>query len=313
MQGIREKRGLQIFISIFLLCLLCFCLIQTESISDGIRGGLSLCARAIVPTLFPFLVLSDLLLTFTGTERMLGILSRPVAFLLRLSPYGGIAFLLGNLFGFPIGARTVAKYYQGGLLSKEEGERLLLFTGNASPFFLIGSVGIGMFSSLQIGVFLYLLQGTISFFTGFLLTLPCGRKKKVPPSRFSDGKRESDAFSFPVTLQKAVLQTLFICGYILFFSAVVSLLLPFLDGTPLAPFLPGMLEIGNAAAYASRYGGPFAVAFCAFSASFSGLSVYFQTADCIKETDLSLRFYLPVKLLCGAFAFFVTLFFSRLH
>lgn len=312
MQRSMNKRGIQTVFSLLCLCLLGFCLMRSKQLGNGVRDGIFLCTHAIVPTLFPFLILSDLLLSFSGTRRLLALLSRPFAALLRLSSYGGTVFLLGNLFGFPIGARTVAKYYTAGLLTKEEGERLLLFTGNASPFFLIGSVGVGMLSSLRIGVRLYFLQVTVSFLTGLLLA----RLRKKRGNTFScrtRSERESEHIAFSTTVQKAVTQTLYICGYILFFSALISLLLPVFKDLDAAPLIPGLLEIGNATAYAAQHGGRDALAFCAFSISFCGLSVYFQTADCIKDTDLSLRLYLPIKLLCGAFAFCIVLFFTRLH
>lgn len=302
---VRKKHGTEILWGCILLSLLIFCLFRTRALGSGAREGLLLCGRAIVPTIFPFLILCDLLLSFSATETMLQCLSRPFAALLRLSPYGSIAFLFGNLFGFPIGAKTVAKYYKAGVLSRVESERLLLFCGNASPFFLIGSVGYGMFSSFRIGILLYVSQFAVSLMCGIILTVPSKKHSKRNQSRLADISLQRKA-SFPASVQGAVTQTLYICGYILFFSALISAFLPLLPKS-LAPFIVGLLEIGNASAYAAKNAPHLAVPLCAFSACFSGLSVFFQTADCIRETDLSLRFYLPIKLLCGAFSFFLVL------
>ena len=197
----------------------------------------------------------------------------------------------------------MAKYYKAGVLSRVESERLLLFCGNASPFFLIGSVGYGMFSSFRIGILLYIAQFAVSLLCGIVLATPSKKDSKRNPHRLTDISLQKTV-SFPATVQSAVTQTLYICGYVLFFSALISALLPLLPKS-LAPFIIGLLEIGNASAYAVKSVPHLAVPLCAFSACFSGLSVFFQTADCIRETDLSLRFYLPIKLLCGVFAFFL--------
>lgn len=307
MQKVLRRCTPQLFFTLLLLSLLSLSFGHIDRLSAGVYKGLLLCGHAVIPTLFPFLILSELLLSAPGTRRLLLYLSRPFAKILKLSPAGGSAFLLGNLFGFPMGAKTTAKYYTEGAISREEAERLLLFSGNASPFFLIGSVGAGMLFSVKKGVFLYLLQVAISLLCGILLA----RMAKTPPSLHRPKiSPHISRVSFSATVQGAVKQSLFICGYIVFFSSLAALLLPDIKNSHLAHFFLGLLEIGNATAAAAEGGGKYALPFCAFSASFSGLSVYFQTLDCISCTDLKAKSYLPVKFLSGAVAFFLSLLFT---
>ena len=301
----KNKYGGYAFSAVLLTLLFLF-IRELSIINAAVRKALVLCADAIIPSLFPFLILSDLLLSTPATEKALTAVSLPIAKVLHLSPVGGTCFLLGNLFGFPIGARMVAEYYRSGMLEKKEAERLLLFCGNASPFFLIGSVGSRMLSSIKAGVFLYLLQFSLSLTTGLALGWLCGRGQKAAtpfPTRIGRNK------GFTEIVQSAALQMLYICAYILFFSALSAAFLPYIESTPLAALTVSLLEIGNASAYASRLSAPRSLAFCAFAASFSGLSVYFQTLDCLKDTHLSTKAYLPTKLLCGGVAFFISRFF----
>ena len=283
-----------------LLLLMITCFIHIDRLSEGVYHGLCLCAEAIIPTLFPFLIFSELLLSHSLIERILSSLSRPFARLLRIPVEGGIAFLMGNLFGFPMGAKAVAHYYRTGSISKNTAEKLLLFSGNASPFFLIGSVGLGMLGSTRTGVFLYLNQILISFFCGLLLSL---FSPHSPTSlKITQGLKKEKG-SLPSIVRSAVKQTLFICGYILFFSAVIAVILPYIKNSFAANFIASVLEIGSASAFSATYGGKYAIPFCAFAASFAGISVFFQTLDCIEDTDLNIRAYLPTKLLCGIAAF----------
>ncbi|MBE6655397.1 MAG: hypothetical protein E7609_00805 [Ruminococcaceae bacterium] len=261
-----------------------------------------LCGNAIIPTLFPFLILTDLLLSSKSTRKLLDALGRPLSKIFHLSAAGGTVFLLGALFGFPMGAKAIARYYPEGRISKEEAERLLLFSGNASPFFLIGSVGTEMLSSSRMGVALYLLQLSVSVSCGILLGI------LAPRADFSDKELpyHEKKSSFPAAVRGAVKQSLFISGYILFFSAVLSMTLPYLPHPFLKTLFSSLLEIGNACALAAN-DKALALPFCAFGACFSGLSVYFQVLDCIEETDLDIKRYIPIKLLCGTAGFFLAL------
>ncbi len=301
MQKTLKKNRADLFLTLLLFLFLFLAIGKIKLVSEGMEKGLALCGGTLIPTLFPFLILTDLLLSVESAQRFLRLLSRPFASLLRLSPAGGSVFLLGNLFGFPMGAKATAKYYQMGALDREEAERLLLFSGNPSPFFIIGSVGAGMLSSAKLGLFLYLLQFTLSFLCGCFLGFFSPRNKKKNEIAPILSKEQ---ISFSATVRGAVKQTLFICGYVLFFSALSALLLPFIKSTYFSCLLASFLEIGTASSLAAASAGRFSLPFCAFSASFSGVSVYFQTKDCISDTDLQIRDYLPIKLLCASFAFF---------
>ena len=307
MQADIKKRGGGILLSCVLLCLLLLAVTQVEGMMHGVADAISLCARSIIPSLFPFLVLCELLLARRETKWLLSLLVRPLLRPLRLSAEGGTALLLGVLFGFPLGARVTAQYFRRGEIGREEAERLLLFSGNASPFFLIGSVGIGMLSSFAAGLFLYLLQISLSLATGFLLARfaprPSAQGKHGHPSA------PEERLSLSATVKGAVHPSLYIAGYVLLFSAAAAVLLPFFEGTALVRPIISLLEIGNACAYAARVGDALSLPFCAFSVSFSGLSVFFQTLDVTDGTSLSLRRYLPVKLTLGAVAFFLAMLF----
>lgn len=305
MQGTIKKRINSAILTCFLFALLALSVAHLPAIRDGIISALSICARTIIPTLFPFLILSDLLLSTEETERVLTLLGRPFAKILRLSDVGGAVFLLGTFFGFPMGARSAARFYSESRLSKEEAERLLLFSGNASPFFLVGSVGIGMLSSAKAGVTLYVLQVLVSLGCGIILGLLSPKKAYTSMSPSLTQKK----ISISRTVQGAVRQSLFITGYIVFFSAILAFILPYVKNAFLAGLFASLLEIGNACAHATTYG-RLTLPFCAFGACFSGLSVYFQTLDCIESTDLSTKRYLPIKLLCGAIGFHLAFLFD---
>ncbi len=272
---------------------------KLDTVTLAMRDALALCASSIIPSLFPFLVLTSLLLSSTRAVSLLSLLASPFSRLFGVTRKGAIAYLFGTLLGFPIGAQIVAEGVAQGEISYEEGERLLLFSCNTGPSFLIGGVGLGMLGSLKEGIFLFLLQLAVSAATGILT-------KKQGPRRV-DQAVSARRKSFTAITRDATLQMLAICGYILFFSVLSALVTSslFFANAPFSALVYSFLELGSGCAFSSRLAFPFSLAFCGFSACFSGLSVYFQCRDAIRDTTLTMRYYFPIKLLCGIVAFTV--------
>lgn len=107
--------------------------------------GLVIWWQVLFPALFPFFVISELMLGlgivhFFG--RLLDPLMRP---LFRLPGIGGFVVAMGYLSGYPVGARLTAQLWEQRLVTRAEGERLVAFTTTSDPIFLIGAVSVGFF------------------------------------------------------------------------------------------------------------------------------------------------------------------------
>ena len=67
---------------------------------------------------------------------------------------GSYAFIMGIISGYPVGAKIVNKFIEDGTCTKQEAERMLAFTNNSGPLFIIGTVGISLFGDTTIGIIL---------------------------------------------------------------------------------------------------------------------------------------------------------------
>ena len=154
------------------LSALIFCLLALLFLPDvgaqAARDALALCAQTVIPSLFPFFVLSSLLVSCGAADTLSHLLSPLMRPLFGLSGTGAAALGLGLCGGYPVGARTAAKLVESGALSREEGERLLAFCNNAGPGFLLGICGGAVFSSPRAGAALYLIHTASALFTGML-------------------------------------------------------------------------------------------------------------------------------------------------
>lgn len=143
-------------LSIPVLCILfilCLILLSDTAVKSALNG-LRLWAGVVVPSLFPFFVAAEIM-NSTGFIRASGLLLEPVMRpLFNVPGSGSFALAMGVLSGYPVGAKITCDFRNNGELTKYEAERLLAFTNNSGPLFIVGAVGTGMYGSPRLGIFL---------------------------------------------------------------------------------------------------------------------------------------------------------------
>ena len=113
-------------------------IIDGQTALIGASEGMELCIKTVIPSLFPFFVLSSMLTSsLMGTS--IGLL-RPFFHCLGV-PFGAESLVVtGFLGGYPVGAQFVGSAYRAGVLTKNTAQRMLAFCNNAGPSFLFGMV-----------------------------------------------------------------------------------------------------------------------------------------------------------------------------
>lgn len=259
----------------------------------AVEQGLRLCAETVIPALFPFLVLSSLLVELDGISVIAPPLQRLAGRLFGCSATGTGVFFLSLAGGYPMGPRLIAQLYTTGQLSRQEAEHLLLFCNNAGPAFILGLVGLGRFESLRIGLALWVIHMVSAGAIALLLR---------PRQPFHAPDRPPPKTPFPQALVSAIggagSTTVQLCAFVTFFCTVLQLAA---DHTGIThPLALGFVELtqGIMALPATPTGFVMASALLGWG----GLSVHCQSAAVLAGTGLSLRCYLSGKLLHGIFA-----------
>ena len=292
-----------------LLCILFLSLLLTrsEAAMDGVRQGMSLCVQTLFPSLFPFLVLSELLVCIGGGEIIGKLLGKPVKGLFGLSDAGASALLMGSVCGFPVGTTTAVSLYDNGRISHGELCRLVLFCNNPSSGFLISAVGGALVGNTGVGVALFVITLLSAALVGIFLRILCGSVSKK--SNFAEnGVRKPICVSqLTESVRRAFFALLSVCAFVLFFSCAAHCLSQILTGFALPPAvegaLCGMLEMTSGISRAVRTLPP-SIAFrlVAFFSAFAGLCVCLQIFSVLEGKGVPLAPYLLAKLMQGGLA-----------
>lgn len=211
------------------------------------REGVMLCLQTVLPSLFPFFVLSSLLVQ-SDVPRLLSRAMAGVMYpLFGVSGAGASALILGLLGGYPVGARTVAELYGRGEIAREEAEQLLAFCNNSGPGFFLGVCGTAVFGSARAGAYLYLIHVGAALVTGVLLRRDLGLPRRKAVSR---QRAPFDlAAALPAAVQGSFAAVGSVSAFVIFFMVLLRLLslVPALAALPPLPraALFGFVEMTN--------------------------------------------------------------------
>lgn len=292
-------RGKNINKAVFLLILLtgvCVCIFRfSAQCVEGIREGLKLCAATVIPSLFPFLIVSQFTVESGISDFIGAVLRRPTKLIFGLSGVCSSVIFMSLIGGFPVGARMTAQLLEDGRISRHEAQRLNLFCVNAGPAFIIGTVGSLMLSSVRAGVLLYTSVCLSSVITGILSRLlPVHTDGKKAESSIVVLKEPVSAFSRSVS--GSLYSMLSICAWVAVFSAAISIIQSLRHSTGTAA-LCCILEVTNAAKLSARL---FPLPVTAAVLSFGGISVHCQIYSYVEKSGLKLRLFLASRTISAA-------------
>ena len=306
------KNRLSVFAA---LCALVCLIAASEQVISGCREGLRLCVELILPSLFPFFVVSGLLVRLGFPQRLGRVLGPGAGKLFHVSGCGVSALFIGLCGGYPLGAAYLADLMRDGAIPKEEGGHLLSFCNNSGPAFIIGAVGIGVFASVKIGLLLYSVHILAAMLTGFLLR---GRSRPFSSQEISPLPSSGLAEALPEAVRSAVLAILNVCGFVTCFSVLTglldaegwfSLLSGFLSarlGTELhwcRALLTGFWELGGGIGALRGLGAsPRNLALAAGILGWGGISVHFQTLAMLADLDVKSAPHTAGRLLSAIFS-----------
>lgn len=255
---------------------------------SGASEGLQLCIRSVIPSLFPFFVLSNLL---TGT--LLGqdiSVFRPLGRLFRI-PAGAESLLLtGFLGGYPVGAQCIAASWRSGQLSRQDAERMLAFCNNAGPSFLFGIIAPILSTRTA-----WLLWGIHVFSTLFVsLTIPAA------PQRIS--LKHSQQISITDSLKRALITMSTVCGWVILFRVCIQFLsrwVLWILPPNWSVFFIGLLELANGCLSLTQLPEDLSrILLCAAILGLGGICVTMQTLSVTE--GLGTHYYFPGKLMQSA-------------
>ena len=320
-----KNQIITIFITLFIILFI----INLNTCMQSTFTGLNLVIKAILPTIFPFSGICNLIIHYDGISFYSNILGPIICKPLKLSNCSSFPIVASLLCGYPLGCKYCCDLYELGYISKEEYLRLLNIASNASPIFLIGSVGAAMLGNIKYGFILllgnYLAPLIIGFFT---------KKNTHEFNNSNEYPLKTDgSYNFGIiiktSIENAINTTLQVGAFVIIFSIIIGIIknnsliniifnnvekLLSLSPNSLYGIFLGSIEYTNGCKILTSISSSiiFKLSAISFICSFSGLSIIGQISSFTGKFNISLKKYSFIKFIQGIISFIITFIFSSI-
>lgn len=318
------------YILTFLLILFTISLLlYSETNIVAAQNGFILWATKVLPSLFPFFVATELLCRSNFTYILGNFLNKFMKPIFNVSGEGSLALILGTTSGYPIGAKVICTLKKEKKISKIEAERLIAYSNNSNPLFILSTVGISIFNNKKLGYILLASHILSSLAVGF-----CFKYWKKNKYDLSYKEEKFNMQNSPIkihefgellgnSIKQSISSLLSICGFIVLFSILLSMLqnngfINLLTSIFLKFGIPesissatitGIIELTNGVYLAASFFNNFpiiCILITSFLLGFGGISILLQIYSIIAKENISIKPYFYGKLLHGILSMFFT-------
>lgn len=284
------------FLAVLTICLAALLIAHSAAVTASIGSAVYRCIDVIIPSLFAFMTLTDLL-TRSGGYIYLSYILAPLTALLGLPLRCGAVFMISNTGGYPLGAAMISSMYDKGGIDRRSAARLLCVCYNGGPAFFSGAVGLAVFGSAAAGMAVYLsvLLSNCIFCAVFSRIFPVKIASDAGRVNFSGEMLTESVCAAGKSL--AV-----ICGMILLFSAVTPLAGSFIPPCNTGALISSLLEISN---LSELTGTPYRLLpYVSAAGALGGLCVIMQVSTIVGRR-FSLLPFAAARLVCAGISWLI--------
>ena len=284
------------FSAALLMCTCILLILYREAARNGVLTGVYLCLNTLIPSLFPFVLLSCLITRSRAAKLLFCPFAPIMRYIFRLPACAAPALILGLTAGYPVGAKITSSLYEKGELNREQAARLLSFC--TAPGFAFCAYTASALSGTSSGIW-------ILFFSTILPPLLIGIIRALFASKPESTKPVENApFDFADAVRDGVSAMVSMCGFLVVFSALLSVLqssgifrlsvslLSSLGSTipDAGAFLNYTLEVTAGVTHCAYWHLPLPIT--AFGLGFSGLCIHLQLFSFFRNNTFPMPRYI---------------------
>lgn len=294
-----RKNIVSFLIMIVLIFITFQILISSTDILETVAFSFNIWKSSIFPSLFPFFVISEILVNY-GFVEFVGELFKPIMYkLFKTKGEAAYVFIMGMISGFPSSSKYVRELHIKGILTENEATKILTFTHFSNPLFILGTISVVFLNNKEIGLLILLTHYISNIFIGLIFRnlypskkehLKFSLKKSI---QLMTDKRINNKKSFGLVISDALTNTintlLLILGTITLFLIITTIID---NNVNLSPYyqaiLNGVIEMTQGLKYISIQELPLKIKtiISTMFISFGGISVHMQIISILSDTKI---------------------------
>lgn len=286
----------------FTICVLMLILLieifdHTQFIINTFYTASSIWFYNLIPTLFPFLIITDLLSNY-GFINFVSKIFGKIMKLFKLNEKTSYVFFMSMLSGFPGNSKLIKELLDNQEINNYDANKLLTFTHFSNPLFIIGTIGITLLNNKKIGLLILIIHYLTNFIIGIIFrNIYQSIEEKVI-------KKERISLPFMTCLINSInnaINIIFIIyGIIIFTSLLTNIITINFNLNPLyKSILTGLLEITQGLKLISELNISiiYKATFMTFLISFGGFSIHLQIMSILSKYKINYYLYFLARIM----------------
>lgn len=291
-------------------------LLESSSVLETVMFSFNVWAYNLFPSLFPFFVISSILIDCGFAQFLSSLLSKFMYKVFKVNGMGAFILIMSMLSGFPSSAKYTKELYLNNSINDKEATKLLTFTHFSNPLFILGTISVIFLNNYEAGIIILIIHYFCNIIIGLIfrnyyisnkedasLKLAfVNMNKKINETNKSFGEIIHDA------LTSSISTLLLVLGVVTMFLVLTTLIN---NNLPISDYykaiINGVFEMTQGLKSISILDIPLKVKsiFCVFFISFGGLSVHMQIISIISGTKIKYYPYFIARIIHGALSSFI--------
>lgn len=294
-----NKKTINIVMICLLLTIIYFMITASNKVIESVNFSISIWKDNLFPTLFPFFVVSSLLLNYGFVDILGNLLSKPMNKLFHLPGCCGFVLAISLVSGFPSGAKYTKDLVENNLITIKQAERLLTFTHYSNPLFILGMIGSILLNNQKLAYLIMIVHIVSGLLVGIIF-----REKNYYSCENMQKKSNKTSKTFGQLLTDSImssLNTMFLLLGIVTIFLIISTIIKNIVSLPpiLSTIVSGILEMTQGVKLASLMQTSELIKIIIITGiiSFGGLSVHMQVLGIISEQKIRYKYFFLARII----------------
>ena len=273
-------------------------LFNKSIIFDTISYSLNIWVNNLIPSMFPFFIISDILINYGFIKLIPKFIKNIFSNLFNVGDNLISIFFLSILSGFPSSARITRNLYDKKIIDVNEANHILMFTHFANPLFILSTVGITFLGYEKYGIIILISHYLGNVIIGIIFRSHFYNNH----TNYNSITNKSQSFSNILikSIKSSIDTLLLILGTLTCFLIISSLIINRLNLSLYpASIIKGILEMTMGLNSLSLLNIPYIykVVISTMFISFGGLAIHMQVISQIVDTDISYHYFFIARII----------------
>ena len=304
------KKNITIIINFITISILIFfttqILLTSDKVMNSVEFSFSIWKGSIFPSLFPFFIVSEILINYGFVELISEIFKPFMNKVFKVNGAGAFIFIMSLISGFPSSAKYVREIYKKGLIDEKEGTKILMFTHFSNPLFILGTISLTFLNNKEVGFLILIVHYLPNIIIGLIIRNLYPSENENNNFSFNNifkimnKKQKSFGEILSIAIKDTINTLLLILGTVTIFLIITTIINNIINITPYyQAILNGTIEMTQGLKYISILDLPLKIKtiISVMFISFGGISVHMQIISILSDTKIKYFPYLVTRVI----------------